>query len=238
MIVSGNFRKLSGLEEAKKYYEQLKDSWKDPSIPESQYNYAVKNELEAYHKGAPCAPFRSFTDCLLRLPPEFDKPETQLLEIGASGGYYGEVMRIAGFRMTYAGLDYSPEFEKLSKRLYPDQKFYLANADKLPFEDNTWDIVVSGCMIIHCLNYEEIIKETIRVAKKYVMFSRNPIYFGGDTEYYYKEAYGVPCIEIHFAERELYDLFNKYGLKCIYQSDIFYRPQESYGMRTIMTEKM
>jgi len=46
--------------------------------------------------------------------------------------------------------------------------FLLASAEKLPFKENTFDIVRSAYVIEHCLNTIEVIKEHLRVSKKKV----------------------------------------------------------------------
>ena len=220
-MISGDYEKLETQEKIREATAKYGDAWKDPSIPEKQYELAVKVEIDKYRKGAGCAPFDAFVRALLHIPNQLDEEKTTLLDVGASSGYYKEVLEIAGFKYSYTGMDFSPHFKTLAEKLYPGIKFDVGDALNLPYADDSFDIVVSGCCMIHVLDYEKIIAETARVASQYALFHRTPVNLVGPTEFFLKKAYDVPCIEIHFNEQELIGLFSKYGLKLVYLTDVF-----------------
>lgn len=235
---SGNFRKLSTWIEVQEAYSFMKTAWQNPEIPRRQYETAVKSELEAYRKGSACPPYSAFIKCVMELPDEIiNNRRTKVLDVGASTGYYGEILEIAGYDFDYQASDYSPYFQTLAEELYPALRFTVANAIDLPFQDNGFDVVISGCVMIHVLEYEKIIEETARILRKggYAIFNRTPINPKGTTEYFVKEAYGVPCLEIHFSEREIMDLMTKHGLEARFIAPIF--DSEDFAMRTLLMRK-
>jgi ubiquinone/menaquinone biosynthesis C-methylase UbiE len=234
--ISGSFQKLTK-DQAITISRELGDAWKDPRIPRRQYDLAVKPELEQYKKGAACKAFSAFVECLLQLPDGLDVPETKLLEVGASSGYYGEVMRLAGFKMTYEALDWSEAFRDLAKELYPQTKFHVGDARKLELPDSSYDIVASGCVIIHSIESDMIVKETARVTKKYAIFHRTPIAINNVTEYYQKLAYDIPCFEVHYGEDQLHESFSNAGLKSLYRVELFRDPASNYANYTYLLEK-
>ena len=192
------------------------DAWKEEHIPRRQYEGFVRKELSDFAKGKPVAPFDALVRCLRRV----NWPEaTTILDVGAAGGYYSEVLRIAGYDFQYTGLDFSPAFKALAEELYPGIAFELGDARALPYADDSFDVVMSGCCLLHILDYEQVIKETVRVASDYVIFSKTPV--RDKTTYFEKEAYGCQMLEIHFGEKELWNLFLKYGLDPIKQADLY-----------------
>ncbi|WP_245294341.1 class I SAM-dependent methyltransferase [Rhizobium aegyptiacum] len=136
-----------------------------------------------------------------------------LLEIGCSSGYYSEVLDVHGLPLRYSGCDYSEAFIDMARSLYPGLSFDVEDATRLSYQDDAFDIVVSGCCLLHIPNYEAAIAESARVAKRYVIFHRTPVVYGEPTKYFRKQAYGVETIEIHFSEPQLLDMFRVNGLE-------------------------
>lgn len=236
-MISGEYKEITK-EKAAEISSLYEDAWKDPSIPQNQYELAVKPEILRYHQGAPCAPFSALVAALLELPPNTDTKYPTFLEVGASSGYYGEVLKIAGFKFKYEASDYSEHFKTLANKLYPETPFHVADARKLPFQNSSYDIVMSGCVMIHVLDYEAIIKETARITKKYAIFHRTPVNISErTTRFFTKMAYGIPCIEIHFQESEIMKLFLKYGLYAIAMKSVFENPNEDLAHRVYVLEK-
>lgn len=238
-MVSSHYQRIDKGEAIRLYNEGLADAWKDESIPASQYELAVKNELEKYRRGAACAPFSALIKTMLEgLPYDFDKSNKKAIEVGASSGYYGEVLKIAGYKLQYEACDYSPHFKELAKKLYPEMPFHLADARALPFADASYDLVISGCVMIHVPeNWTKIIKETARVTKQYAIFHRTPVTLSGETKYYKKQAYGVDCIEVHYSETELMSEFLNNGLLLTTVTEIFRLPQDDLAHKVYLLEK-
>ncbi len=231
--VSTNYREIDPIE-AVILAADYADAWKDPGIPQRQYDTAVKAELEGYRVGKPCAPFDALIRCLRKV--NFG-PSVSLLDVGASAGYYGEVLKIAGYDFEYTALDSSPAFKELAERLYPGIRFDVADARYLPYTHNAFNIVLSGCCMLHVLDYENVIQETARVCSKYAIFSKTPIRKGLPTAYYEKEGYGQRMLEIHFGEDELLGLFTKYGLEIVAQEDVYQQERDPIHRTYLLRKK-
>lgn len=204
---AGNFVEVSRSD----IMAELSATWKDPGVPARQYKECTKKELENYRKGLSVLPFDVFIDILKDNVPGLD--EKTILEIGCSSGYYSQVLKIKGINSEYHGCDYSEAFIGLAKKLNPGIDFQVQDACTLGYADNSFDIVVSGCCLLHILDYPKAIQETARTAKEYAVFHRTPILHKKETSYYIKTAYGVKMFEIHFNERELLRLFRENNLK-------------------------
>jgi SAM-dependent methyltransferase len=96
-----------------------------------------------------------------------DAKERRLLEIGVGQGT--DLAMFAQHGAICTGIDLCTEHLKLSQerfRLYNlDGRFVLGDAESLPFDDNTFDIVYSYGVIHHTPNIEAAAREIYRVVK-------------------------------------------------------------------------
>ncbi len=188
---------------------RLASSWKEEHLPGRQ-RALVETQLRDYRGGRPIDVFNVFIEAL---DAAVDlSTDATLLEIGCSSGYYSEVLKVAGKTLRYEGCDYSESFITLARTLYPDVPFAVEDATRLTYPDQRFDVVVSGCCLLHIPEYGAAIAEAARIAKHYVIFHRTPVVYGQATRYFRKQAYGVETVEIHFAEDELLKLFSQNGL--------------------------
>ncbi len=209
--VSSHYIALSG-ETAALEGERLRSSWQDDSIPQKQREL-VAQQLTRFRAGQPVDVFDVFVNALRALP---DMPSgASLLEIGCSSGFYAEVIDIAGLDLRYAGCDYSEPFIRLAREQYPHLPFAVEDATDLHYADQAFDVVVSGCCLLHIPQYRTAILETARVAKSYVIFHRTPVLLDRPEQWYRKQAYGVETVEIHFNEAELLAFMAQNGLQLI-----------------------
>ena len=79
----------------------------------------------------------------------------------------------------------------------------------------SYDMVVSGCCLLHIPEYQAAVAETARVARRYAIFHRTPVVLGQPNKYYRKQAYGVETVEIHFNEPQFLELLASSGLELI-----------------------
>ncbi len=191
---------------------RLRNSWRNSSLPERQREL-VDQQLLQYRAGARIDVFDVFVDSLRSLP-NIEKC-VSLLEVGCSSGFYSEVIEIAGMPVSYSGCDYSDAFISLAKERYPSIDFAVEDATDLNYPDDSFDIVLSGCCLLHIPEYEKGIEETARVARRYAIFHRTPVVWGQPEQWYRKQAYGVETVEIHFNETEFLALLDKNGLEQI-----------------------
>mgnify|MGYP001587760411 CR=1 FL=1 len=217
---------------------KLNNAWKDPQVPQRQFDMYTRNQLKDYRKGVPIEPFDILVDILRE---SISNTENTILEIGCSSGYYKEVLKIKGINMEYHGCDYSEAFITFAKKLFPGIDFQVQDARSLTYPDNCFNIVISGCCLLHILEYEKAIRETARVAKDYVIFHRTPVLHKKETSYYNKTAYGIKMFEIHFNERELIKLFKKNGLRIIdiitFNASLEETTKDFYAYKTYLCEK-
>lgn len=198
-------------EEADKEGQRLRNSWQDIALPQRQREL-VDYQLYQYRSGARIEVFDVFVDSLRAIP---DLKGMTLLEVGCSSGYYSEVIEIARLPIKYYGCDYSEAFICLAKEKYPFIEFAIEDATAMNYPESSFDIVVSGCCLLHIPEYKKAIAETVRVARRYAIFHRTPIVWGQAERWYRKQAYGVETLEIHFNESEFLARVKKMGLKLI-----------------------
>lgn len=95
-----------------------------------------------------------------KLIDELVDSNTKILDIGCGhGDFMKEVYDNTNFSY---GVD--PDSSALEKNTFIKHKF-VASAEKLPFEDNTFDVVVSAWVLEHLPNPKESFSEIFRVLK-------------------------------------------------------------------------
>ncbi len=209
--VSSHYVALNN-EEATGEATRLRDAWQSGALPRRQREL-VDGQLAAYRRGEPIDVFDIMSKALRALP--IDARGLSVLEVGCSSGFYSEVLDIAGLEVRYAGCDYSDAFISLARQTYPVLRFDVEDATALHYEDGTFDVVISGCCLLHIPEYETAVAETARVASQYAIFHRTPLVLGQPNQYYRKQAYGIETVEIHFNEPQFLALLAACGLELI-----------------------
>lgn len=95
------------------------------------------------------------------------QPGENMLEIGCGEGYLMSQIhtRFPSTKMT--GLDVSFNIVKVANRVgCPDVSFLQASAYELPWEDESWDVVVACEVLEHLKNPERALAEMRRVCRK------------------------------------------------------------------------
>lgn len=209
--ISSNYVSLQG-EEVNAEGRRLRNSWQDDALPQRQREL-VDQQLRQYRSGVGVDVFDIFVESISALP-NLGSSAT-LLEVGCSSGFYSEVVEISGLPIKYSGCDYSDPFIRLARESYPSINFAVEDAAALNYTDSSFDIVVSGCCLLHIPEYKKAIEETARVARQYAIFHRTPVVFGRPNQWYRKNAYGIETVEIHFNEPEFLNLLAEHDLELI-----------------------
>src|SRR5205085_7897990 len=84
----------------------------------------------------------------------------RVLEVGCGSGYYSEVFATllpGGVR--YTGIDYSDAMIARARARSPSTAFEVADASRLPYADNAFDIVFNGVSLMHIIDYPAAIRE-------------------------------------------------------------------------------
>lgn len=92
-----------------------------------------------------------------------EKKEGNLLEIGFKNGYFLENARKEGFNVH--GTEISEQYFNETKKCFPEINIALEKNNKIPYEDNSMDFVVSFQVLEHVSSLNELIKEIYRVLK-------------------------------------------------------------------------
>src|SRR5262245_30992432 len=218
--MSTTYRHLSTDEELREVAAQTEKAWMHPMIPVRQYEI-VAEELGELRRGDVREPFAAFQRCLGKIPMSvFLSRSSRLLDVGASSGFYSEVLRLMGYCGTYTGLDYSASFAKTADVMYPGLHFDIGDARHLPYHDDWFDIVMSGGTLMHIYEWRQALAELARCSARYVLLHRTPVVTQAPTLYFEKEAYGVKCLELWFAESELLEEFTRLELIPLISTDI------------------
>lgn len=93
--------------------------------------------------------------------------EIRILEVGAGTGEYTQYIAQLFPKAKIVAIDISPEILKLAKKKckkYKNVEFQAASAYKLPFRENSFDLVC-GFYILHHLDLKATAKEICRVLK-------------------------------------------------------------------------
>lgn len=195
---------------------ELRNAWQNCGIPLRQYCDVTRGELENLRAGKSLPVF----DVLLRALNRVAGRRPLVLDVGASSGFYSEVLQLFGFDCLYEAVDFSEDYKRLASILYPNVPFHVADAAKLPFQDSSFDFVLSSGVIIHALNYREVIREAVRVSSGHVIMARTPVTLEGPTAYFTKKAYDVQVLECIYEESDLMEAFTAAGLEIVSAEDV------------------
>ena len=101
---------------------------------------------------------------------EYTQAGEKILEVGCGSGRLYDIIK-RGMAISYTGLDMSSAMLKIFKERHPDVPLALGDATKLPFPNNSFDVVICFEVIRHLMDYQAVIAELYRVAKREVLFN-------------------------------------------------------------------
>ncbi|MFH1187028.1 MAG: class I SAM-dependent methyltransferase [Candidatus Levyibacteriota bacterium] len=102
-----------------------------------------------------------------------------VLDVGCGEGFTLNKLKEKKIGETYQGIDYSKEAIGIGKKLYPFLNLKQGDIYKLPYENNSFDLVICVEVLEHLENSEKGLKELIRVSKKYLFLSvpNEPLFY-------------------------------------------------------------
>jgi SAM-dependent methyltransferase len=203
-----DYRVLGGLQEARDM-TLASGGWLAARTAARQER-AYEGLIAAMKRGEPRLDFSIAADAVAATG--IDNPT--LLEVGCGSGYYADVFDtlLAG-GVRYTGVDYSGAMIARARARAPAGAFEVADATKLPYADNAFDIVFNGVSLMHILDYPAAIVEAARVASGYCVFHTVPVFRDYRTTFLRKYAYGAPVVEVIFGKQELMRLCADAGLR-------------------------
>ncbi len=87
-----------------------------------------------------------------------------VLDVGTGSGLFAEEFAQRG--MEVSGIDASDEMVEAAKRHVPNGRFEKAVLEKLPFPDDSFDLIFLGVVLHESDDLNQALKEVHRVAKK------------------------------------------------------------------------
>jgi len=188
--------------------KELEEGWKSEAIPEKQHA-AFAPLLRQMRRGRVREDFAA----LAKAVEMTGLADPLTIEVGCGSGWNSEVLTyLLGRPIRYMGLDYSKAMVRLGKRCYPNLRFVVGDAARLPLRDAACDILISGTVLMHLLGYSQAIRESRRVARAWCILHTVPVVQKRPTTILRKFAYGSPVVEVVFNEPELLRLIADSGL--------------------------
>lgn len=105
-----------------------------------------------------------------------------ILDAGAGEGFTLEYLRLQEIGKTYEGIDFLQKAVEIGTKVHPQIKLKKASIYELPYNDNSFDLVLSTEVLEHLEEPKKALKEIFRVSSKYVLLSvpNEPIFMGSN----------------------------------------------------------
>lgn len=87
----------------------------------------------------------------------------KVLDVGSGPGHVAKALSDVGAAVR--GVDFSEEMVAVAAERFPTLTFEYANAEKLPFEDNTFDAAIANFVVHHLARPAAVFREISRVLK-------------------------------------------------------------------------
>lgn len=208
ILTSTDYEVLSGADEARAA-AQSSGGWLAARTVVRQ-DRAYQGLLAEMKNGDPRLDFRVAAEAVIAT----GIPTPRLLEVGCGSGYYSEVFAdLVPGGVRYTGIDYSETMIARARSGYPAAAFEVADATRLSYPDNAFDIVFNGVSLMHIVDYRAAILEAARVAGRYCILHTVPVFDRHQTTYLRKFAYGAPVVEVVFDKNELMSHCRDAGLR-------------------------
>ena len=94
-----------------------------------------------------------------------DKPASKILDIGTGGGNFIALLQEVFPESQITGIDPNSDSLKEAKKLYPKVTFKQMGAEKLEFDDNSFDVATISMALHHLADINKSLSEIRRVVK-------------------------------------------------------------------------
>lgn len=157
------------------------------------------------------------------IPTDFAniKSGDSVLDLGSGAGNDCFVARsIVGENGKVTGIDFTAEMlkkaqENTKKMGYKNVEFVKGDIEEMPLSDNSFDVVISNCVLNLVPNKDKAFKEIYRVLKSNARFCISDVVIQGDLPEKLKqdaEMY-AGCVAGAIAKKEYLELIQKNGFK-------------------------
>lgn len=199
--------------------KKLSGAWLSQTIPLEQWQLA-EAQLKKFESGDSVAEFDVFSNAIEHAISLGSMENKSVLGIGCSSGYYGKVLARVQPELNYIGLDYSQNFIDLGKSKFPDLQLFVGDTRNIRYKNRSFGIVVSGSVLLHVYEWELGIKESCRVADKYMILHRTPV-STSKKKLFTKNAYGTAMIQWTFNESELINCAINQGFQLVQKWPVY-----------------
>lgn len=105
-----------------------------------------------------------------------------ILDVGSGEGFTLSLLEKNSVGKTREGLEYSEVSIQLGKEMFPGLNLRQGDIYHMPYEDNSFDLVICSEVLEHLENPEQALQELVRVSKKYCLFSvpNEPLFMGAN----------------------------------------------------------
>jgi len=168
-VVKAISKSISGI---RRGFRATDHSWKNLKIPLEQLK-TVDKEINMLRNGNPPRVYTIAAEALNAIP---GNNSLTLLDMGCASGYYSEIIStLVGKRFVYTGADYSDAMLDTAKKRYLGIKFINLDISHTDLADNTFDVVLSGAVLVHVREWKKAVIELARIARSYLIFHRTPL---------------------------------------------------------------
>lgn len=94
-----------------------------------------------------------------------------VLDAGCGEGFTLDRLQQEKIGKTFEGIEFDQEAVELGNKLYPTLNIKQGDIYKLPFKNNSFDLVVCTEVLEHLENPKKAYRELLRVSRKYVLIS-------------------------------------------------------------------
>ncbi len=100
----------------------------------------------------------------------------KILDLGCGPGFYAKILTKKGAKVK--GIDISLELLKIAQKENPNLEFKKGTAEKLPYKNSEFDIVLATLIMDHLKDWNNTLSEIKRVLKKngiFIFSIKNPV---------------------------------------------------------------
>jgi SAM-dependent methyltransferase len=118
-------------------------------------------------------------------------PGVKVLDVGcASGGFYN-IMRSLEPSIEYTGIDIAEPAIELAKERYPEASFQATDGLRIPFDDDSFDLVHCTSVLVVEPRYKELLEEMYRVSNRFVLVDMRLMKDIGDNQDFERSYYRI-----------------------------------------------
>jgi len=130
-------------------------------------DYAIKNSSgKIYEKDVHLIPLHILQSAYGCAHPTKFVKDTSVFILDAGCGQGCDLFLLSKKNKLIYGIDFSIEMLKKAKKNVPSASLFCANLDKIPFQDNFFDTIISNAAVHLCLDKLKVFKEFHRILKE------------------------------------------------------------------------